>query len=227
MPDPDNNMDGAGYLPSKYSSKRAQQKDRVIEVIATIMLGIVAVATAWSGYQAARWGGVQSTLFSQAGALRTEAVRTNNETLIAIVVDANLFFQWVNARADTNQELADFYSAGFRNEFKTAFDAWLATDPFNSPDAAGSPFAMPEYTVASMNESSALVQEAGKVFEQGQAANLQADDYVLTTVILASVLFFVGIASGFDWFPVQVAVVVIGFVLLVWGVSRLATYPVV
>ena len=227
MPDPDKNMDGAGYLPSKYSSKRAQQKDRVIEVIAAIMLGIVAIATAWSGYQAARWGGVQSTHYSRAGALRTEAVRVNNEALIAIVVDANLFFQWVNARADANQELADFYSAGFRNEFKIAFDAWLASDPFNSPDAPGSPFAMPEYTVASMNESSALEQEAGKVFEQGQAANEQADAYVLTAVILASVLFFVGIATGFDWFPIQVAVVVIGLVLLVWGISRLATYPVV
>ena len=227
MSDPDNNMEGAGYLPSKYSSKRAQQQDRVIEVVTAIMLGIVAIATAWSGYQAARWGGEQSTFYSRAGALRTESVRANNETLIAIVVDANLFFQWVNAQADGDQDLVDFYSAGFRNEFKPAFDAWLATDPFNSPVAPGSPFAMPEYTVASWNESSSLEQEAGRAFEQGQAANEQADAYVLTTVILASVLFFVGIASGFDWFPVQVAVVIIGFFLLVWGLYRMATYPII
>ena len=147
--------------------------------------------------------------------------------MISVVVDANLFFQWVNAQADTNEDLADFYSSGFRNEFKPAFDAWLATDPFNSPDAPGSPFAMPEYTVTSMNEASALEQQAIEAFEQGQAANEQADDYVLTTVILASVLFFVGIATGFDWFPVQVAVVIVGFVLLVWGLSRLVTYPVI
>jgi hypothetical protein len=219
------NIEEAGKLASKYSSRSARQKDRVIEVISAIMLGIVAIATAWSGYQAARWGGEQSTRYSQAGALRTEAVRANNETLIAIVVDANLFFQWINAQADANEDLADYYSSGFRNEFKPAYDAWLATDPFNSPEAPGSPFAMPEYTEQSLNESSALEQQAGEAFEEGQTANDQADAYVLTTVILASVLFFVGIATGFDWFPVQVAVIVTGFVLLIWGLSRLAIYP--
>ncbi len=39
---------------------RAQRIDRALEVIVAIMLGVVAVATAWSGYQAARWGGEQS-----------------------------------------------------------------------------------------------------------------------------------------------------------------------
>lgn len=195
-------------------------------MIAAVMLGVVAVATAWSGYQAARWGGEQSTLYSQAGALRTESVRANNEALVAIVVDANLFFQWINAAADDQDELAQYYRSGFRDEFSPAFDAWLATDPFNSAEASTSPFGMSEYVVASRSEASALEQEARQTFEQGQAANQQADDYVLTTVILASVLFFVGIASGFDWLPVQATVIAIGLVTLVWGLYNLSIYPV-
>lgn len=206
---------------------RAQRWDRVFEVISVIMLGVVAVATAWSGYQAARWGGEQSTLYSRAGALRTESVRASNEALIGIVIDSSLFTQWINAQVAENQDLAEYYAAGFQEEFKAAFDAWLATDPFSNPGEYSSPFAMVEYTLTSMSEASALEQEAARTFEQGQAANEQADAYVLTTVILASVLFFVGIASGFDWLPVQISVTVIGFTLLVWGLSNLAAYPII
>jgi hypothetical protein len=35
------------------------------EIISAFILGLVTVATAWSGYQSARWGGVQSTLYSR------------------------------------------------------------------------------------------------------------------------------------------------------------------
>ena len=105
------------------------------EVIATIVLAFATLATAWSGYQAARWGGVQSTLYSQAGALRTESVRAANEGLIEMLLDVDLFTQWVNAGSDANQDLADFYSARFRPEFVPAFEAWLATDPLNNSSA--------------------------------------------------------------------------------------------
>ena len=66
-----------------------------------------------------------------------------------------------------NQELADFYENRFRPEFAVAFEAWLATDPRNNPDAPKSPFAMPEYTVSLAEEADRLEQEASITFEQG------------------------------------------------------------
>ena len=50
-----------------------------LELIITVMLALVTVGTAWSGYQAARWGGVQSVFYTQAGARRVESVRASNE----------------------------------------------------------------------------------------------------------------------------------------------------
>ena len=44
-----------------------------------------------------------------------------------------MFFQWVNATATGDAELADFYTDRFRPEFRPAFDAWLATDPLDRP----------------------------------------------------------------------------------------------
>jgi hypothetical protein len=52
-----------------------QRTERWFEVVTAIMLGVVAVATAWSGYQATRWAGEQSTLYAQASALRVESTR--------------------------------------------------------------------------------------------------------------------------------------------------------
>ena len=54
---------------------RRQHIERWFQVITAIMLGVVTVATAWSGYQAARWGGMQSTKYAEASALRVEATR--------------------------------------------------------------------------------------------------------------------------------------------------------
>ena len=132
----------------------------------------------------------------------------------------------INSQAEDRQDLAEFYSTRFRPEFRPAFDAWLATDPQCNVEAPSSPFAMPEYKVSSLVESDALEEEAAQTFEQGQVANERADAYVLKAVLLASVLFFAGIASGFDWIPVQIGVIVVGTILLAWGLYNLATYPI-
>lgn len=57
-------------LPSRWD-----RWEPLAEVVATVILALVTLATAWSGYQSARWGGEQSTKYSQAGALRTESTR--------------------------------------------------------------------------------------------------------------------------------------------------------
>jgi hypothetical protein len=205
---------------------RAERLDRWTEIILAIMLGAVTVATAWSGYQSARWGGVQSTLYSQAGALRTESTRASTEAGVLIQIDIGLFTNWINAYAQDNQPLVEFYQERFRDEFKPAFEAWLATDPANNPDAPTSPFAMPEYQLASEAEADRLEAEASNTFDEGRAANQQSDDYILNAVILASVLFLSGIASRFDWLPVRIAVVAAALALLAIGVYNLLTYPI-
>lgn len=205
---------------------RAERLDRWTEIVLAVMLGLVTLATAWSGYQSARWGGLQSTLYSQAGALRTESTRASTQAGQLAQIDIGLFADWINAYAQENQPLADFYQARFREEFVPAVEAWLATDPANNPDAPTSPFAMPEYQISLAAEAARLEHDASTTFDEGRAANQQSDDYILNAVILASVLFLSGIASRFDWLPVRIAVVVAALALLSFGLYNLATYPV-
>ena len=210
----------------KAKLSRAELLDRWTEIVSAIMLGLVAMATAWSGYQSARWGGVQSTKYSEASALRVESTRASTLAGQQTQIDVALFSNWINAFASEDEPLEAFYRERFRAEFLPAFDAWLATKPANNPEAPSSPFAMPEYRLAATQQSQDLEQQASETFEEGKAANQQSDDYILNAVILASVLFFAGIAPRFDWLPVRVAVVIVALALLILGAYNLAAYPV-
>ena len=44
-----------------------------------------------------------------------------------------MFIQWVDAFATDEEELADFYERRFREEFRPAFEAWVATKPLKIP----------------------------------------------------------------------------------------------
>lgn len=196
------------------------------EIVAAIMLGFVAVATAWSGYQSARWGGVQATLYNKASATRVESIRAQTTAGQLVQIDIGTFTSFADAYAAGDEFLTTFYLDRFREEFKPAFEAWIATEPIKNPNAPSSPFSMPEYAPSLLQKAGELEEEASSLFAEGQAANQQSDDYVLTTVILASVLFFASIAQRFDWLPVRVAVLAMALVMLAYGLYNLITYPI-
>jgi hypothetical protein len=205
---------------------RQERLERWTEIVLAVLMGVVAMATAWSGYQSARWGGVQSTKFGEAGALRSESVRASTAAGQLAQVDIGMFTRWIDAYASDNEDLADFYRERFRAEFVPAFEAWIALKPASNPDAPPSPFAMPEYTLSRAEDADRLEQEAEAMFAEGRDANQQSDEYVLNAVILASVLFLAGIASRFDWLPVRIAIIVAALFLLILGLYNLAIYPV-
>ena len=62
-----------------------------MEIAATVLLSIAVVATAWSGYQAALWDGIQSSLYTQASAARTLASQNNLEANQNRIIDSALW----------------------------------------------------------------------------------------------------------------------------------------
>jgi hypothetical protein len=205
---------------------RFDQWEPLAEVVATLALAIATVATAWSGYQAARWGGEQSTSYSQAGALRTQSTRASTQAGQQVQVDIGLFTNWINAFAAENYELTTFYQDRFRDEFIPAFEAWLATEPVNNPDAPPTPFSMPEYHLSLMDKSEQLLAEAEATFAKGDEANQNSDNYILNTVFLASVLFLGGIASRFKAMSARWVIIVFSLAILAFGLFNLLTYPI-
>lgn len=207
-------------------AKRQQRYDQWVAIITTFVLAVATLSAAWSGYQSALWGGIQATSYTQAGARRAESLRASNEASSTTNLDVFLFGQFVNAYAADSEDLANFYEERFREEFRPAFEAWLATDPLNNPDAPSSPFAMPEYRLAATERATQLVAEAEASFAAGQEANRNSDNYVLNTVVLASVLFLSGIESRFTWLPGRIAITVLAIVMLALGLYNVLTYPI-
>jgi hypothetical protein len=205
---------------------RAERVERWFEIVTAIMLGVVALATAWSGYQAARWGSVQATRFAQANALRLEASRDSTLAGQDRLYDLILANEWINAYVTGNTQLANMYLARMRPEFRTVFEAWLALDPFHNPSAPVGPLYMPQYKLALDGQAAQLNAKAERAFTQGQAAIEQSDAYVLNTVFLATVLFLTAIAGRFEWTPMKVVILAIALALLVFGVYHLFTYAV-
>jgi hypothetical protein len=109
-----------------------------VEIVATVLLALAAVATAWSSYQANRWNGEQTKSAGRVNAVRIEAARAQGLAQGQTQVDVATFVQWVNATAGDDIELATFYRDRFRPEFRPAFDAWQATDPLVDPGAVDS-----------------------------------------------------------------------------------------
>lgn len=211
------------------TSPSPQVKTRIepiLEIVVAILLAIAAISTAWSGYQARLWAGTQSVFMGQAGARRTESVRATTQADQLTMLDMLMYNEWIKAYSAGQEDLQRFYERRFRAELRPAFDAWLATDPANNPEAPTGPFVMPEYKVSKAEEAIALEEEAAALFQQGREANEISENYIQTTVFMALVLVFSGFAPRFKWLPVRITVVVIALLFLIFGLTNIAGLPI-
>jgi len=197
-----------------------------VETIAAVLLALATVGTAWSGYQASRWNGEQAKSFSRANAARIESTRASDLADAQTQIDVATFTQWVDAYAQEQTELADFYFTRFRPEFKPAMDAWIATKPLQNEDAPLTPFAMPEYKVAARAEAQQLEVAADALSAQARANVQRATNYVLAVVLFATALFFAGMAARFRTHRLRLMLLAFGVAILVGTVAWLATFPV-
>ena len=193
------------------------RREKTMEIITVAILAFAALSTAWSGYQASLWDGNQSSYYSQAGGSRTNAAQQRTAANQFRLADLSVFENYIDATLVGNDQVADFYFQRFRDEFRVGFDAWMALDPLNDPDAPPSPFAMPEYQLAQDAEAERLEARADELFAAGEDANTISDVYTLTTLLFAAVLFFAAMAERFEYLKAQIALLVFAGIGLVVG----------
>jgi hypothetical protein len=141
--------------------------------------------------------------------------------------DSNLFSDWLKAYSHGDTKLTNLYEKRFRPEFRSAFEAWLATNPFNNPHAPPGPLVMPQYKVSQSEKADQLAVESERNFAKGQEANEQGDAYVLNTIFLASALFLTAIGERFNWNPIRAVILAVALVMLLFGIYHLIIYPVI
>jgi len=198
---------------------------RWIEVSATVLMSFAALATSWAGYQASLWNGSQLASGDSATALRTTSTRNSTRAGQERLVDLELFTSWLSAYARRDTVLERFYRERFRPEFAPAFEAWVASRPLHNRAAARTPFALPEYRLASDADAQRLSRAADDASAASRHANMASDSYVLTVVILATVMFFAGASQRRSVSWLRLGLIVLAFVMCGAAIYRLFTSP--
>ena len=212
-----NQLSESGHIP--------ESRFQVIEIIEAVILALVAVATAWSGYQAAQWAGKRAEQYSKANRLRVAAEGFATLAGQERIYDSDTFNSWLAAKLGGQGKAAEFFERRFRDEYRPAFTAWLKSDPLNNAQALPGPIFMPDYHNAKHEEFLGLSKQATGVADQGTKSGETGDQYVRITVLLATVLLITAIGQRFHFQVVRVVFMILAFALLCLPLWQLLMLP--
>jgi hypothetical protein len=84
---------------------------------------------------------------------------------------------------------------------------------------------MPEYHPTGAAAAKVLDTRADAYYDEGEHAAVTGDKYIRVTVILATVLFLVGISSHFPLTSIRIGLVIVGAALLVFAAVEILQLP--
>jgi hypothetical protein len=202
------------------------RRDERLALLATVLLALATVGTAWSTYQSSRWHGEQALAQSSATSTRLESTRASGVANREAQIDVAVFIEWVDAHVTGETELERFYEARFSERLMPAFRAWIAQDPFDDPAAEPNPFTLPRYKIPALDQATALETKASAASDDAREYIQRADNYVLAVVLFASALFFGGLSMRVRTERERIAILGIGYALLIGTAIWVATFPI-
>ncbi|MFV0425971.1 MAG: hypothetical protein ACK5KU_02920 [Beutenbergiaceae bacterium] len=187
----DSPQDASDDIDSEAASEQSPSRDAAIrDVIAVVLLSVMAVLTAWCGFESSKWGGAMSIEFSSASSSRIQAAVYEGQARDQRQHDLTIYASWIEASATGNEELADYIEGRFSPAFQPAFTAWR-----EGGMSQESPFLLPEYVAPGATEAADLTEQAQSHFAQALVNNQRGDQYSLLTVLFALVLFLTAMAQ--------------------------------
>jgi hypothetical protein len=200
-------------------------RDEWLSIIEAVLLSLVAVLAAYSGYAAAKWGTESSVSLAMASAQRTEPSRADAVAIVTRTLDSASFNAWFTAFSQGNKNAQRLAFRRLRPGYRAAFNAWLATDPAHNPNAPPGPAYMPQYVIPQEAAAKVHDAQADANFTRGENAGGTSDKYIRDTVFLATVLFLVGISGHFRIRRGRYGLIGVGMLLLVFSVIQLLGLP--
>ena len=199
--------------------------DRLLEVIAVVLLAVTTLGTAWCGYQSSQWSGVQSDENQRRTSHQLEANRRFALATQTFSYDSNVIALYTQAVQEKNTELAQFYrNTMVRKELLPFLDEWEAT-----VRGGGTPTPLledPQYVDARSSGYRSEQEAAEKAAGAAQQAADNSQAYTLATIVLAVALFFAGVTASFRYRPARVLLIVLSLLTLSIAATRLADLPI-
>ena len=209
-------------------SPRASTKTRnhrIIEVMAVLLLGVATIGSAWCGYQATRWNGEEGDLSRQASDLQVEAARQFGLATQTVSYDSSIVAQYAQAVSAGNEGLQAFIrNALVRPAFLPLLDEWRAQ--VAAGETPTNLLSNQEYLDTQLGGYRATEVAAAAKTTASVDAGENAEAYVLTTLLLASALFFAGVTTSFRVRFGQVLLLFGATLMIGYAASRLVDLPV-
>lgn len=217
-------------LPEPEEVDPWERRERLLDSWTAVLMGLAALLTAWASFQSAQWADVQTESLEAASDARTTAARLAAEAGRTELVDAQVWLAWLSAYGAKRDRVADFLQDRFSPQLTRAQDAWLQGvrfdpdgDPLTVP--AGTPFAQEVYAVPERALEAQELARADALIDESVQASATNSSFVVTVVLLALSLFFLGIATKLGRPKIQVAMIVVGMGLVALSAIRIGLLP--
>lgn len=164
-----------------------------IETITTVLLSAATVLSAWCVFESSQWNGEQYFRIEDENNADRKRMQKEIAARQRQVGEAQLFLQLVDAITNDNKEKESFLWNRFPPHLKKATLAWKALDPVNNVNAPISPMQMKEYVVPEDADVKIFAEQAKQFKKKANECDSRADNYMLLSLVLSTVLFFCGL----------------------------------
>ena len=201
-------MKGIGINMSEENTQ--DRKKGTIELIIVIMLGITAVATAWSSWQGSQHGSLMDQQYATANLMASEGNSEYNAGIQSLMQDMLLYneinsllidMHFAELKGDADEEerlswkLDRLITGNMSDEFEEAL-MWAMAEE-ERRDESVSPFELEDFVETYFELAFELLEESEEMLEIGNEHSTHGDNLGLVAVIYAVVLFLLGISATF------------------------------
>lgn len=180
----------------------------MLEIAIAAILGLTAIATAWSAYQAGR--SERQTIEHYNEGIRDSSLSTGVllEAEQTFANDQNLFLEYAKAAQAGNPDLAHYLLNDLmRPQLRAAVRWWAnTTNKFSTPFVD----ANPKFDQSNFGLGNRLSSQSNKLFAEAKKTHDKSNRYDLVTVIAAAALFMLGVAGVIRRYSLRIAFFSIG-----------------
>jgi len=215
---------------------QGRPREELLEFIVVILLGITAVATAWSSWQGGLHGSQMDQKYTLANNLNAEANSMYNGGMQNLNQDLMLWNQLMSlgidyAFAEMQNNEDEMYKVEFKYEQimddSVSEEFAKAIEWSNEFDDYVSPFENEDFISTYFSASAEKFGEAEAMLEAGNENNTHGDNQGLVSVIYAVVLFMLGVSQSFKGLREKSILLVVSGVGFVAATIFMFTIPIV
>jgi hypothetical protein len=203
------------------------------EMIIAILLGITAVLTAWAAWQGSLYDGNQAQAYTEGNAMLADGNERWNEASQTIAQDMDTWNQISNLQVD--KAYAEYYgdtdtaeAAQYKIDmikYSVSGELTAAIEWANAQEEYATPFEMDGFIDSYYAEAQSVMDDGYATIEAGNEANQLGDKQGLVTVVLAVVLFMLGIVGTFNSMKTKIVITAFSVAALIFGVVIMAGVP--